>query len=179
MSSHLISVISDLITQPNNQELEKNFFFRAIDGLYLPRNLAGRLTDLRPPRFYYGLEVGILYSEFSDKLEFWSNEIGFFSNLKQVYGCRVNGSASGWIINFRNTNQLDLVPIEIRNYFEKQLQVGPSKWCLSRVSSLEMDLKASVSKIIILTCHITNNLFIFTKVDTFTRYLTVKKSSDV
>ena len=113
------------LLQPNDQELQK---FRAIEGPYLPLNLAERLTRLCPPRFHYGLEIGILYSDFSDKLEFWSKEIGYFPSIKQAYGC-VNGS--GWIINFGHTSEPDRVPVEIRDYFEKQLQVGPPKWYLS------------------------------------------------
>ena len=113
------------ITQPNDQELQK---LRAIEGPYLPLNLAERLPRLRPPLFHYGLEIGILYSDFMDKLEFWSREVGFFPSVKPAYGC-VNGS--GWIINFGHTNSPHQDPVEIRDYYEQQLQIGPPKWYLS------------------------------------------------
>jgi hypothetical protein len=126
MCSYLISGISDYITQPNHEELHK---FRAIEGPYLPQNLAERhLLRLLPPVFHYGLEMGVSYSDFVDKLEFWSKETGFFPNVIHAYGC-VNGT--GWIINLGNTNKPDYVPVKMREYFEQQLQVGPPKWYLS------------------------------------------------
>jgi len=100
--------------------------FRAIEGT--PLNLAERLPRLRPPLFYYGLELTGTYADFMDNLEIWSKEDGFFPSVKQAYGC-VNGS--GWIINFGNTNQLDRIAVEARNYFEQQLKVGSPKWFLS------------------------------------------------
>jgi hypothetical protein len=125
MRSHLISGISDYITQPNDRELQK---FRAIEGPNLPLNLAERNMRLRPPLFYYGLEIAGLYSDFNHKLDFWKKEIGIFPSLRQVYGC-VNGS--GYIINLGHTDKPDHVPAKIREYFEQQLQVGPPKWYLS------------------------------------------------
>jgi len=77
-----------------------------------------------PPPFTMGLNPVVCM----DKLEIWSEEVGFFPSVRQAYGC-VNGN--GWIINFGNTNQPDQIPVEIRNYFERQLQVGPPKWFLS------------------------------------------------
>ena len=75
-----------------------------------------------------GSKSVLLTGIFSDKIEFWSKEVGRFPSVKPVYGCT---TGSGWIINFGNTNQYDRVPVEIRNYFELQLQVGPPKWYLS------------------------------------------------
>jgi hypothetical protein len=129
MRSHLISAISDYnthyITQPTHQELHK---FRAIEGPYLPLNLAERHGRLRPPVFHYGLEIGVSYPDFMDKLEFWSKEINFNPSVIHAYGV-INGS--GWIINFGHTNKPDHVPVKIREYLEQQLQVGPPKWYLS------------------------------------------------
>jgi hypothetical protein len=126
MRSYLISGISVYNTQPNHQELHK---FRAIEGPYLPVNLAERQIRLRPPVFHYGLELGVVYSEFADKIQFWIKETGFFPSVIHAYGC-VNGS--GWILNFGNTNKpIDHVPVKLREYFEQQLQVGPPKWYLS------------------------------------------------
>ena len=68
MCSHLIPGISDYIaTQPNNEELHK---FRAIEGPHLPLNLAERHRRLRPDFVPYVLEIGVLYSDFVDKLQF-------------------------------------------------------------------------------------------------------------
>ena len=121
-----MSGISDYITQRSDEELEK---FRAIEGPDLPFNLAQRFPSLRPPLFYYGLEIpGILYSDFVDKIDFWSKEVGSCPTVVQAYGC-ANGS--GWIIDFGNTNYPRQVPDEIINYYEQQLQIGPAKWYLS------------------------------------------------
>ena len=69
-------------------------------GLIFLRILPNAFQDFAPPVFHYGLEIGILYSDFMDKIDFWSKEMGRVPSVKQAYGC-VNGS--GWIINFGHT----------------------------------------------------------------------------
>lgn len=105
------------------QELQ---MFRAIDGPSLPPNLIECRPGLRPPMFYYGLELGSSYADFEDKVEIWSKDIGFFPSIKQVYGC---SCGSGWIVNFGNSKQLP--KSHIIDYFVEKLGVGQPKWFLS------------------------------------------------